>query len=39
MYNRFIVLVENSIKISNFDFTPRDFELTIQLICLIQKLI
>ena len=29
--------VDNSIEISNFDFTPRDFEITIQTIYLIQN--
>ena len=30
-------LVDNSIQISNFDFTPRDFEITLQTIYLIQN--
>ncbi len=29
--------VDNSVEISNFDFTPRDFEITIQTIYLIQN--
>ena len=29
--------VDNSIQISNYDFTPRDFEITIQTIHLIQN--
>jgi len=29
--------VDNSIQISNNDFTPRDFEITIQTIHLIQN--
>jgi hypothetical protein len=30
-------VVDNSIQISNYDFTPRDFEITIQTIHLIQN--
>ena len=30
-------IVDNSIQISNFDFTPRDFEITLQTIYLIQN--
>ena len=35
MYNRFIVLVDNSLEISNISLTPRDFELAIKMIKLI----
>ena len=32
-----VCFVDNSIQISNFDFTPRDFEITLQTIYLIQN--
>jgi len=32
-----ILKIDNSVQISNVDFTPRDFEITIQTIHLIQK--
>jgi len=32
-----VYFVDNSIQISNFDITPRDFEITLQTIYLIQN--
>ena len=37
MYNRFIVLVDNSIQISNISFTPKDFMDTHHIMTLIMK--
>jgi hypothetical protein len=37
LMNQEAFVVDNSIQISNFDFTPRDFEITLQTIYLIQN--
>jgi hypothetical protein len=35
--NQEAFVLDNSIQISNFDFTPRDFEITLQNIYFIQN--